>query len=134
MAKYSKKPEEVEVFRWTGDRDQNGDPEWIAAALQAKNAFVIRNNAGPAGLFVVTEHGTKVARRGDYVIHSARSGLDVMSAADFAAAYDPILDPPSYLSIEQSRGVLDDQTGRPVDFSGMLSCDERGRISRANVH
>lgn len=67
MARYRKKPVEIEAFKWTGGPDQTEDPEWcIEAIQQGKIEFHTINGVTVAHIH--TLEGIMQANPGDYIV------------------------------------------------------------------
>jgi len=74
---FTKRPVQIEAFRWTGGPDQEEDPVWIVDAIKAGTVSVSRGIAAekqksgiayPPALYINTPEGTMVAHPGDWII------------------------------------------------------------------
>ena len=66
--KYQKKPVTVEAFKWTGDRNQTEDPEWIVDAIEDKTAIIYMGEDGKLRMDIETIEGHIFAMQGDFII------------------------------------------------------------------
>jgi hypothetical protein len=87
MAKYRKKPVIVDAFRWTGDRDQIEDPEWIVEAIKSGK---VRFSEDGESLFVVTLEGILMANQGDYIIRGIQGEIYPCKPDIFEATYERV--------------------------------------------
>jgi len=83
MSKFRKKPVVIDAFKWTGDRDQTEDPEWIIEALRSGCAFFKDRR-----FFIKTLEGTMEVGRGDYVIRGVKSEIYPCKPDIFEMSYE----------------------------------------------
>lgn len=89
MAKYQKRPVEVEAVRWDGS-DEALDAIY-AMAGDARRAVVVRKHASGGAqrvLSIVTLEGEMVANEGDYVIRGVQGELYPCKPGIFEATYE----------------------------------------------
>lgn len=75
MARYVKKPIEIDAFRWTGGPDQTEDPEWIVAAIKAGQVKFVGTQRGQPRMTIETLEGTMIARPGDWVLRGVKGEI-----------------------------------------------------------
>lgn len=69
MAIYQTKPQHVEAFQWTGDRDQLEDPAYLRNLIERGTvSFVTGEDKGVMMVFYEIE-GPILVERGDYIIY-----------------------------------------------------------------
>lgn len=77
MAKYKRKPNIVEAFKWTGDVEQTEDPEWLVEKMNSGEVIVCSETTSfyddSKGITVIwleieTLEGTMRADQGDYIV------------------------------------------------------------------
>jgi hypothetical protein len=85
MAKFRKKPVEIEAFLWTGGPDQTEDPVWIVEAIKAQQVFVYSDC-----LTISTLEGEMTALPGDWIIRGVKGELYPCKPDIFALTYDPV--------------------------------------------
>lgn len=90
MAKYRKRPVEVEAFKWTGGPDQTEDPEWIVEAIGDGTVLFENRGTPDVALLVRTLEGTMRAERGDYIIKGIKGELYPCKPDVFEATYDEV--------------------------------------------
>lgn len=90
MAKYKKKPVVIEAFKWTGDNNQDEDPEWIIKAIE--KGIVWLNNKGTknVNMEILTLEGKHIAKRGDYIIKGVKGELYPCKPDIFEMTYEKI--------------------------------------------
>lgn len=88
MAKYRKKPVEVEAFKWSGGREQKEDPKWINEAI--KKGDVCFNNAGTknVNMEIKTLEGNHIGNRGDYIIQGIKGEIYPCKPDIFEKTYE----------------------------------------------
>ena len=88
VTKYRKKPVVIEAFKWTGDRYQKEDPEWIVEAI--KNVIVWFNDIGTekCTMEIKTLEGNHIANRGDYIIQGIQGEIYPCKSEIFDATYE----------------------------------------------
>lgn len=62
---YRRKPQLIEAFQWTGDEQQEGEPEWIVKAIE--EGTVVFNEV-TRNLNINTLEGMMTAQQNDYII------------------------------------------------------------------
>lgn len=81
MAKYRKKPVEVEAFKWMTDKV----PEWWK---EKSGSFEI--NVGTGTVYIHTLEGTMAANKGDYIIQGVKGELYPCKPDIFEATYEAV--------------------------------------------
>lgn len=86
--KYRKKPVVIEAFKWTGDREQIEEPDWIVRAIM--NGTVFFPNKGTEGvkLCINTLEGTMTADRGDFIIKGVQEEIYPCKPDIFKKTYE----------------------------------------------
>lgn len=95
MAKYRKKPVEIEAFQYTGHlRDYNGIfcvPEWAADAFyNGTLMFMSFSPSRMCELYVKTLEGDMCARVGDYIIKGVNGELYPCKPDIFEKTYEKV--------------------------------------------
>jgi hypothetical protein len=85
MAKYRKKPVEIEAFVWTGGPDQTEDPEWIVRAIESGEVTFEDDS-----MLIHTLEGVMRANAGDYVIQGVKHELYPCKPEIFEATYEAV--------------------------------------------
>lgn len=93
--KYRKKPVVIDAFRWTADRDQTEDPEWIVEALRNGDAFFETPVGESVVLKIRTLEGIMTAQPGDYIIRGVKGEIYPCKPDIFEATYEREDWPPS---------------------------------------
>lgn len=88
MAKFRKRPVEVEAFCWTGDFNQTEDPDWFVDALEAGTAELWKKQSGGHELVIRTLEGTRAANIGDYVIKGVKGEIYPCKPDIFKTTYE----------------------------------------------
>jgi hypothetical protein len=90
--KYRKKPVVIEAFKWTADKEQEDDPEWIIEAI--KNGTVYFQNGGTEDIKMIikTMERKHIARRGYYIIKGIKGELYGCEPSIFEATYEKVDD------------------------------------------
>ncbi|KMO21403.1 hypothetical protein [Methylobacterium platani] len=90
MARFRKKPVEIDAVRWTGREIEGGAPDWIKAANELDPLV-------PGGIIriddtvhVFTLEGRMIAQPGDWIIRGVKGELYPCKPDIFAATYDPV--------------------------------------------
>ena len=92
MAKYRKKPVEIEAFKWTGDIHQTEDPIWIVKAIEKGDVWFSRDSEnGYIQMKIKTLEGVMTANRGDYIIKGVKSELYPCKSDIFEMTYEKVL-------------------------------------------
>lgn len=92
MAKYVKKPVEVEAFKWTGGPDQAEDPQWIVDAIKEGDVFFAEEDNGYAIMRIKTLEGYMNASLGDYIIKGIEGELYPCKPHIFELTYNKVAD------------------------------------------
>lgn len=106
MAKYKRKANIVDAFRWTGDHDQTEDPEWFVVCLKSGIAKVWKDieEVGYYGdpdpmvhvveiwVEIETLEGTMRADRGDYIVKGIKGEIYPCKPDIFEANHEIIED------------------------------------------
>ena len=85
MGKFRKKPIIIEAFLWTGDQDQEEDPEWIIDAIKNKNVYFEKSN-----IFIKTLEGTMKGDSGDYIIKGVNGEIYPCKPDIFEKTYEKV--------------------------------------------
>jgi len=65
---FTKRPVQVEAFKWTADHDQTEYPEWIVAAIEDGRVWFGRDSLNNVRMTIVTLEGNMTATPGDWII------------------------------------------------------------------
>ena len=93
---FTKRPVQIEAFRWTGGPDQEEDPVWIVDAIKAGTVSVSRGIAAekqksgiayPPALYINTPEGTMVAHPGDWIVRGVAGEIYPCKPAIFSQTY-----------------------------------------------
>lgn len=84
---YNRKPESIEAFKWTGDIEQGGEPEWIVEALKNGSVKIDRDNFDEPKMILSGIFVDYTASIGDYICRLGDGEPYVMSAEDFESRY-----------------------------------------------
>lgn len=89
--KYRKKPVVVEAFRWTGDRYQIDDPEWVVNAIESGYIVIVKKaeDFNPR-LKIITIEGTMEAEPGDYIIRGVNGEIYPCKPDIFEKTYEEV--------------------------------------------
>ena len=87
MARFRKKPVEVEDFRWTGDPDQVEDPVWICDAIRAGTVTFVSD---PPCMRIATLEGDMKASLGDWIIRGVNGEIYPCKPDIFAKTYEEV--------------------------------------------
>ena len=91
MAKYRKKPVEIEAFKWTGDVEQIEYPIWIIQAIEARKVwFGVNQDNIVDSMFIDTLEGVHKADIGDYIIRGVKGELYPCKPDIFEMTYEKI--------------------------------------------
>ncbi|WP_440896247.1 hypothetical protein ACS127_17255 [Amphibacillus sp. Q70] len=90
MAKYRKKPVEIEAFEWTGDRHQIEDPIWISDAIKEGAVQFDHIGTGDVQLTIKTLEGNMRANRGDYIIKGVQGEIYPCKPDIFEQTYEKV--------------------------------------------
>jgi hypothetical protein len=145
MAKYRKKPVEIEAFKYDGDLMTNGDwcvPDWAVQAYKTGKLFYgyegLIEEEPPVDLFVKTAKGRKLIKVGDYVILRRNGEISPCNPDIFELTYDipdreneidkavKLLNSNEYYVIKNSKSIEDainrcnelEEQGEYVDCDG----------------
>lgn len=89
MARYRKKPVEVDAYKWEGSffvDGVNASPKWMQDALADRTAYL----EGKGELYIRTLEGVHHASVGDYVIRSVKGELYPCKPDVFEQTYEPV--------------------------------------------
>jgi len=92
MAKYRKKPVVIEAFKWTGDRTQIEDPEWIVDAIKMGRAEIYEYDDHKLYMDIKTFDGAYTARAGDYIIRGIKGEIYPCKPDIFEMTYESVED------------------------------------------
>ncbi len=94
MSFYRKKPVLIEAFQWTGDAQQEEDPEWIIPFIRDGRVF-FRNSSSPdVKLVIRTLEGDMTADRGDFIVKGIKGEIYPCKPDIFAGSYDKVEEAP----------------------------------------
>lgn len=85
MSIYRKKPVEIEAFKWTGDREQTEDPDWIVDAIK-KGIVTFCADC----MYIKTLEGTHRADKSDYIIKGVKGELYPCKPDIFEMTYEEV--------------------------------------------
>ena len=85
MAKYRKRPVEIEAWQWNGETR----PKWPRYLLDVPVAE-IRDGRKIVELRLATLEGEMTAQRGDWIIQGIKGEVYPCKPDIFAATYDPV--------------------------------------------
>jgi hypothetical protein len=88
MTKWRKRPVLVDAFRWTGDVDQEEDPEWMVIALRDGRARFEDSGSEHVRIVIQTTEGDMTAQSGDYIIRGIKGELYPCKPDIFEATYE----------------------------------------------
>lgn len=91
MARYRKKPVEIEAYRWTGGPDQMDDPVWILDAIRAGVVWFKEDGGGTVRMWIQTLEGPICASMGDWIIKGVADEIYPCKPAIFEATYEEVL-------------------------------------------
>lgn len=113
MAKYRKRPVEVEAVQWTGENQREmfeflgGDPEQYMTPVG--NNHFINWALGEGGLLIKTPQGDRVAMIGSYVLKDEEERYYVSSSDEFLRDFEKAMElkftpttPESYIGKKES--------------------------------
>lgn len=87
MLTYRKKPVEIEAFQWTGDEQQEGEPEWIVQAIQSGDVWF---NQEVGTLCINTLEGVMSASQNDYIIRGVQGEIYPCKPEIFELTYEKV--------------------------------------------
>lgn len=95
--KYRKKPVVIEAFKWTGDIDQEEDPEWIIEAIERHEVwFRFTESPDPivnrTRMVIKTLEGEMEANPGDFIIQGIAGEIYPCKPDIFEKTYEPVED------------------------------------------
>lgn len=94
MAKYRKKPIEIEAFQYDGDlQGSNGKyyvPDWAVKAFEEGTMFYGKLGHITGELFIETLEGTHRANIGDYIIRGVNGELYPCKPDIFKKTYEKV--------------------------------------------
>lgn len=85
MAKFRKKPVVIEAFCWTGGHDQEEDPEWIVAKIEAGEVHFLGDT-----MAIGTLEGVMRANPGDWVIQGVNGEVYPCKPDIFEKTYEKV--------------------------------------------
>lgn len=91
MAKYRKKPLEIEAFKWTGDINLMEDPIWIVEAIQKGDVWCRGDSENGYTVMIIANNGSVMtANRGDYIIKGIKGEIYPCKPEIFEMTYEAI--------------------------------------------
>lgn len=89
MSFYRRKPSVLEAFRWTDDRDQTADPEWIISAINTGKVWFADAGTPWVSLMIESPHfPSRRAKRGDWIVREVDGELYPCSPDIFAQTFE----------------------------------------------
>lgn len=88
MAKYRKKPVEIEAFQWTGTRIITDTPDWFRGALRKNRVAFF--DGGFQVMGIKTLEGMAFATKGDYIIRDIAGEAYVCPQDAFERVYEKV--------------------------------------------
>lgn len=81
----------VEAFVWTGDRDQEEDPEWIIKAIEDHIVWFEPGDKGTnMSIENDPEHNVEIAEPGDYVVKREDGFIFALNKSTFEKLYSRV--------------------------------------------
>ncbi|MDY6658300.1 hypothetical protein SRC06_03485 [Clostridioides difficile] len=116
MAKFVKKSDKIEAFKWTGDTKQTELPTWIIEAIMNQDIwFAVDSNEDKEPIiFAKTIIGIHQASIGDYIVQREDGRIYPYNAEEFEKLYEEV----EYtITIENTRNYAEnvEQRHRCVD-------------------
>ena len=91
MAKYGRKLEIIEAFKFVGGKEQNKYPTWIEDEIKEGNIYEIGDSInGVEGLKIKFHKGIVTADRGDYIIQGEKGQIYPCKPDIFEAIYEEV--------------------------------------------
>lgn len=90
--KYKKKPVEIEAFKWTGDINQEEEPEWIVEAIMNNEVWFNNFGTEKVNMEIKTLEGNHIASRGDYIIRGVKGEIYPCKPDIFEMTYEKVGD------------------------------------------
>ena len=87
MAKFRKKPVEIEVFLWIGSPDQEEYPVWAIDAIKDGRMWFL---PVPVAMQIKTLEGVMTANSGDWVIRGVEGEIYPCKASVFEKTYERV--------------------------------------------
>lgn len=85
---YTRVPQMVSAFQWTGDMFQNDDPEWICNAIQEGSVYFSNcSDSHDVQMKIETVFGVVTAHRGDYIVLGNDGNIYPVKENAFDRAY-----------------------------------------------
>lgn len=123
MAKYRKKPVEIEAFRWTGGPDQAEDPEWIIEKIKSGDVWFYAEERGTF-MQIQTLEGVMQATPGDWIIQGVKGEIYPCKPDIFEATYEPVPeDIPQMrwdIAVENAKFMLEEYKKIPTGVFGAV--------------
>lgn len=88
--KFRKKPVVIEAFKWTGDRGQIEDPEWIIEAIKSGKVWFSNPGTSEVAMEISTLEGEMCGRRGDWIIKGIKGEIYPCKPDIFHATYEAV--------------------------------------------
>lgn len=88
MARYRKRPVEVEAFKWTGEAGRV--PGWFADYVEKSCSPLAKNNFGETVVLIETLEGVMIANPGDYIIKGVKGELYPCKPDIFEMTYERV--------------------------------------------
>lgn len=90
VAKYQRKSEVVDAFRWTGGPEQIEDPEWAVKAMKADVIRLYAAGTPAVSMEIVTREVLKSAQPGWYILQYANGDLDALPPTTFHNTFEKV--------------------------------------------
>lgn len=71
MAIYETKPQHVEAFQWTGDRDQLEDPAYLRNLIERGTVTFVTGEDKKVFMVFYSLEGPILVEQGDYIVHDS---------------------------------------------------------------
>lgn len=85
MGLYRKKPVVIQAFKWMGDGNLVGDPQWI---WDARNKGEVHYNVNLKSLEIKTLEGKMLAQPGDWIIKGLAGEIYPCKSEIFEQSYE----------------------------------------------
>jgi len=90
MSKWRKKPVVIEAFKWTGDKHQEEEPDWIVEGIKQGVVTFEEEKTENVSMMIETLEGTHRANRGDFIIQGVQGELYPCKPDIFHMTYESV--------------------------------------------
>ena len=87
---YRQKPIIVKAWRWNGDQNLSGAPDWIQSAYETGKIQITSDYKDQTYMTIYKTHGNLRVYSGDYVIKGVQGGIYPCKADTFHAAHESV--------------------------------------------